>query len=509
MITANKIKAGALLSYFVIIFNIIAGLLYTPWMIHQIGKADFGLYILVTSFLAYFVVDYGIWMSINKLLSQYRAKGDQIKIQQTIGIATKIYLCIDIIILFIISFIYLYIDVLFSSLAEAELLKFKTIFIIAGGAAVINFPFTFIRGIMYSHEYLFESRLFELSSKIILITATVLALSLSGGLYSLVLVYAFVPLLRNISMLIFLYRKGIRMQFFCWSKSIASSIFNTSAWLLLIVLAELFINNISPIIIAMRASIEEVAVFAIGLTIYGYVYQISNAISGMFLPQVAKLQEQNKKKEIKDWAIKVGRIQLLISGYIIFAIFTTGATFIEAWVGKDFSDSYIVASLLIIPGLITYSQQIEGIKLLTDNKIGYKSIMMICTAISSVILSYIFTSSYGAIGAATAICISNFIFMNVGMNIIYVKILEFKLSSFLKFYIPAIVAMILIAASSSFISSYINVTYFNKSSIWVDFLISAFIYTLVFIVISWFTIMNAYEKKLIRTAIQTVIKRNP
>ena len=61
----SAIKTGVALSYFVIIFNIVAGLLYTPWMITKIGKADYGLYILVTSFLAYFTVDYGLWQAIN------------------------------------------------------------------------------------------------------------------------------------------------------------------------------------------------------------------------------------------------------------------------------------------------------------------------------------------------------------------------------------------------------------------------------------------------------------
>ena len=58
MSSSRAIKSGVALSYFVIIFNIVAGLIYTPWMIRHIGRADYGLYVLVTSFLAYFTVDY-------------------------------------------------------------------------------------------------------------------------------------------------------------------------------------------------------------------------------------------------------------------------------------------------------------------------------------------------------------------------------------------------------------------------------------------------------------------
>lgn len=74
MIDSNKqIKLGAFLSYFAIFFNIIAGLLYTPWMISKIGKADYGLYMLVTSFLTYFIVDFGLWQAISRYITKYRA----------------------------------------------------------------------------------------------------------------------------------------------------------------------------------------------------------------------------------------------------------------------------------------------------------------------------------------------------------------------------------------------------------------------------------------------------
>ena len=51
----NQIKAGAIISYFAIVFNIITGLLYTPWMVRQIGQSNYGIYSLaLTSFLFYY-----------------------------------------------------------------------------------------------------------------------------------------------------------------------------------------------------------------------------------------------------------------------------------------------------------------------------------------------------------------------------------------------------------------------------------------------------------------------
>jgi O-antigen/teichoic acid export membrane protein len=54
--STNKIKRGALMSYIAIAVNILAGLLYIPWMVGQIGKDNFGLYTLATSLISMFCV---------------------------------------------------------------------------------------------------------------------------------------------------------------------------------------------------------------------------------------------------------------------------------------------------------------------------------------------------------------------------------------------------------------------------------------------------------------------
>lgn len=76
---ANQIKTGALLSYGSIIFNIISGLIYTPWMVHQIGKSDYGLYILVTMFMTYFVMDFGLGQAVARYIAKYRSEGEDEK----------------------------------------------------------------------------------------------------------------------------------------------------------------------------------------------------------------------------------------------------------------------------------------------------------------------------------------------------------------------------------------------------------------------------------------------
>ena len=92
---SRQIKMGALLSYISIALNIIAGLLYTPWMIEQIGKADYGLYTLANSLITLFLVDFGLSATTGRYIAKYRAEGRQDKIDSFLGAVYKLYLLID------------------------------------------------------------------------------------------------------------------------------------------------------------------------------------------------------------------------------------------------------------------------------------------------------------------------------------------------------------------------------------------------------------------------------
>ena len=75
MNSSKQIKLGAVLSYASIAINILSGLLYTPWMINQIGQNDYGLYTLANSVITLLMVDFGLSSATARYLSKYNAEG--------------------------------------------------------------------------------------------------------------------------------------------------------------------------------------------------------------------------------------------------------------------------------------------------------------------------------------------------------------------------------------------------------------------------------------------------
>jgi O-antigen/teichoic acid export membrane protein len=85
---------GAVLSYISIAINIIAGLLYTPWMITQIGQSNYGLYTLANSLITIFVMDFGMSAAVSRFVAKYRAEDNQEAINNFLGVAYKLYIAL-------------------------------------------------------------------------------------------------------------------------------------------------------------------------------------------------------------------------------------------------------------------------------------------------------------------------------------------------------------------------------------------------------------------------------
>lgn len=503
MDSSKQIKLGAILSYGMIFFNIICGLLYTPWMIRQIGKADYGLYILVTSFLQYFVVDFGLWMAVNKILSRLRAEGREEEEENVIGLTTKIYLCMDLVVCMAVVVAFFYIDRLFGNLTPDELTRFKCAYLIAALFSVLSFPFGFLKGIFQAHEYFVQTKLFDFAAKIGIIIFTVILLLFNVGFYSLVIVYGAVPFILNVGRVVFLRKKGITLNIHYRNKTVLKDIFSTSMWLFLVVLAELFINNVSPSLIAAFSNTTQIAIFGIGLTLSQYVYTFASSINGLLLPKITNLSVKNDAVAIHSLTYRIGRIQLIVTGCIVFGIILIGQSFIEAWVGPDFSTSYIVAAALIIPQLLINMQQVESTQLFVNNKIRYRSYCMVATAISSIVISVLLIPKFGAIGSAIAIASSNFAIMFVIMTLIYHKHLGFSIRHYVRELTP------LVFAYACVIIVYVLICNFviqDGLSIWLEVMIRVAIYMFCFIVsMSVFT--NSYEKELFLTPLKRTIAK--
>lgn len=487
----SQIKLGAIISYIAIFFNIGAGLIYTPWMIRQIGVSDYGLYSLMGAFLSYFLIDFGLGSTIARFIAKFRAEGNESKIKIMLGVTSRIYLLLDLIILFVLTLIFFFLSNIFVELTATEIEKLKVIYLIAGFFSLFSFPLTPVSGAMIAYERFIVLKFSDLLQKILTITFMVIAIFLGHGLFALVFINGIVGF--GIKLFNFFYikrKEQLNIDFKHFDLTMAKELFSFSSWIFIIGIAQRLLLNIVPSILGILSGSKQIAIFSIALTLENFIFSFANALNGLFLPKVTRMSVNNSNRgQISNLMIRVGRIQLFILGLIIIGIIVFGKSFLKLWIGEEFIQSYYVLLFLVVPSIIHLTQQIANDLLYAVNEVKYRAFLFIIASVLSVIIGAVLAPSLGAIGTAIGVGIALVLCHEVGMNIVYSKVLKLDIRKFFKSVHLKMFLPFLISGGISTIGQI-----FIKIDNWYSFIFSTGIFVIIYVFLLWKFVLNDDEK---------------
>ena len=505
--SSKQIKLGAMISYFAIGFNMIAGLLYTPWMITQIGQSNYGLYTLANSLITIFVMDFGMSSAVSRFVSKYRAEGNQKAVNDFLGIAYKLYFALDGIILTVLVGVSLFINTIYDNLTASELETFKVLYVIVGLFSVVSFPFTNLNGILTAYENFIGLKLADLFHKVFIIVAMVCALLMGYGVYALVTVNAISGILTILIKLYIIRKKtNVRVNLKCKDKSTLKDIFGFSMWTTITSLARRMIFNISPSIIVAVSSTGAVgsAIFGLASTVEGYVSTFATAINGMFMPRISKIVYEGKKDtELFELMVKIGRIQCVIIGALVVGFVSFGKSFIiDIWGKSDFAESYLCAIFLIIPSYFYMPLQIANTTLVVENKVKLQSIIYIITGVFNVSISLVLSRYWGALGASISICIA-YLLRSILLIIAHIKVLHLDMKRFFKECYIKITPYLLIVLVFGLLLEHFN----PMTHGFIRFTVNGVVFVVVFAVLLYKFVINNYEKNLFLGVFSKVLRK--
>ncbi len=507
MTSSKQIKFGALMSYFAIAVNIVAGLVYTPWMITKIGQGNYGLYTIASSLITLFVMDFGMSAAVGRYLSIYVAKGEQENADNFMGLVYKLYAVLDGIIFIALAVAYFFIETIYKQLTPEEIHTLKGLYIIVAIYSLVQFPFMNLNGILTAYEKFIQLKACDLFHKVFIIFSVVGALLLGFGVEALVTANAVSGVLTILLKLLVIHRKtALRSNFRFFDKSLLKDIFGFSVWTTVSTLMQRLIFNITPTIIAAVSVTGSVgtALFGLASTIEGYVYTFATAINGLFMPRISKIIVSGKKdEELLPLMVKVGRLQLIITGLITVGFITFGKAFvIDIWHKPDFAESYICAVLLIVPSMFYLPMQIANTTLIVENKVKLQAIIFIVMGVANVVLSIPLSKFFGAVGASASICIAYFI-RNILMTVTHYKVLKIDMLSFFKQVYLKLLPHLILASALGFVCQRFN----PVSNGYISFIINGAVFVIFYFIIMWVHGFNAYEKDLALGTVKKLVRK--
>jgi len=187
--------------------------------------------------------------------------------------------------------------------------------------------------------------------------------------------------------------------------------------------------------------------------------------------------------------IKVGRYQSMLLGLAFIGFVCVGKEFMTLWMGPEYTESYYLAIIILLPTLVSSTQQITKTTVIAKKLVKYQALCMTITGVLGLAVSYFLSLRIGAAGvcigtALTSICNISY------MNVIYKKKAGINVFEFYKkCYLKLIPCYAIILLASFILIGFIPLTG------WLGFIVRSFVVASIFAVVMLIGYSTKQEKQ--------------
>ncbi|RKL66428.1 hypothetical protein CR203_16180 [Salipaludibacillus neizhouensis] len=500
--SSKDIKKGILSSYGMYGAEIIAGLLFTPFLINSLGQSEYGIYALMGAMIASFtLMDFGFGNAITRYVSQYRFEGRKDKESNLIGMSILIYLVIAALALLLGIVLYYFIEDIYSSgLTTNELNIAKAIFIIA----ILNLSVSFFIGALNAYIQAYEKftiiNLFNFVRLIIRIAVLYTLLSLGYKSIAVVIVDTILNLVTGIAYVVYSkFKLNLKISFDKMDRKLLKEISGYSFFVFLSNLADMFYWRVCLLILGAISGSTSVAVFAIGLTLASYYQYISGIINSKLFPRITQMVSSGVNgKDLTLFIVRTARIQVTLLGGILIAFQLYGSEFIYLWIGNDYSQAASIG-LILMAAMIINAVLYPCVMILRAKKNdGSRTILQLALMIVGLILGLFLFQWLGVIGIALGLTIAIILLNWIVIQKIYIKAFEFNVYVFGNEIIKILPSMGM-SYAFGFVLNNLLIDYS-----WSLFFIKCILFTAFYITFIWRYGANETERELVKNLVSTM-----
>lgn len=504
----SQIKKGAFLNYVIIFLTNAVGLFITPFILNHIGKAEYGVYTAIGALVGTIsVLDLGLNNTIVRFVAKYRAQNDRKGEENFLATTMLIYICISILIVILGFSFYDYIDSYFTKFNSEEIKIAKTIFVLFIFNLAVGLPGGSFVGICYGYEIFVFPKTINIIRYMLRTAVVVAVLTIGGKAIALVIIdTVFNILFMSVEAYYVFFVLKARFKLHEFKIKYVKQIFSYSLWIFVFSLVGMLQWKAGHWVLGRIATAEVLSIYGIGIVLGTYYGGFSTAISSVFLPRATKMTVGNATgEELTSMMIKIGRISFIVLMYILGAFSLFGNQFVYLWVGEELGvdgshQTWLIALLIMIAYTLPLIQGFANSILEAKNKLSFKAILYLTFMILGATLGAFLAQFYGGVGMISGSIAGWFIVQNV-MNIYYHKIIGLNIFRFFKeLFHKTILTFLLILIIGYFIN-------YIPGSSWINFIIKAFIYSLVYVVLIYKLGIIEFEKQLFQDTLSPIIKK--
>ena len=389
-------------SWFALGVNILVGIFLSPFILHRLGDAAFGIWVLIFSLTGYYgIFDFGIRSSIIRYVSKYTATKDLDEVSGLINTALFTYTCVGALSLVITLVGCLYVDRVFHILPGFQTTA-RWLLMIVGGSVALSFPLGMFGGMLEGLQMFYILNWTNIVSSLLRVGMIVYYLHRGYGLLTVALITVGLPLLAS------LVRAAVAMRampvIFSWKyvdRGAFRHMANYSGITFMIIVAGRLRFKTDAVVIGTFLSSAAITYFYAGSRLVDYAGEVVSSLAQIFVPMSSQSDAAGNMDRLRKIFVAGNRACAFTILPMTMAFVIVGKSVIEVWVGKRYvAQAYPVLLTLIISYTLMLVQAASSRILFGMSRHGKFAVVTLIEGAANLFLSILLVRRFGILGDA-------------------------------------------------------------------------------------------------------------
>jgi O-antigen/teichoic acid export membrane protein len=400
---AWNLITGTLTRYALLFVNIAIGIFLMPFTMEHLGKAQYGLWMLVTSITAYLqLLDLGYGNGVVRQVTYADARGDEDGMNVALSTFLVVYLAIGAVALGAVAVLALAALPRFPNLSPDQVRTAQVVLLIVGLRIAIAFPMSVFGAVTTARQRFALTGSIAIAVAILQGSATYVVLRAGYGLITLVSVSTLIGIASYAA-----YAAAARATFPAmrlspsrFSPVQVREVTSFSLYLFLISIAIHVGTNIDNLIIGAYLGTSAIAVYTVAIRVAEYQRQLCGQFSGFLFPLVVRFDASRDVEALHATLLDGSRIALGLVAGATLCLIAFGDQIVAMWMGPEFAGSVAPLYVMVLAGVVMVAQGPAGTILLATGRHRLVAAASVLDILLNIGLSVALVSRYGLMGVA-------------------------------------------------------------------------------------------------------------
>ncbi len=404
-------------SWVALAVNILVGIFLSPFILHHLGDAAFGIWVLIFSLTGYYgIFDFGIRSSIIRFVSKYTATHDLNEVSGLINTALFTYSCVGVLCLIITVAGSFWVDRIFHITPGLQSTA-RWLLLMVGASVSVGFPLGMFGGVLEGLQKFYILNWTNITSSLLRLVLIVFYLRRGHGLLAVALITVGMPFLASIVRMIIAMRSmPVKFSSTLVDRGSFRQMANYSGLTFMIIVAAQLRFKTDAVVIGTFLSSAAITYFYAGSRLVDYAGEVVSSLAQIFVPMSSQSDAEGNMARLRKIFIAGNRVCAFTTFPMTATFVIVGKSIIEVWLGKRYvALGYPVLITLIIPTTLMLMQSASSRILFGISKHGRFAVVALLEGTANLILSILLVRPFGilgdAIGTAIPLAVTYLLFM--------------------------------------------------------------------------------------------------